>query len=217
VAETIKEVHASVSEARAKHALSVVGSAKRLQFQQLIWTKGEAGLTPAATYTETAAPVPGVPAAELENEAVMNTLKRYPNLFKIVMPLKSDELGVLLENHPNQALVGSLIDGVRHGFWPYADTSPLTLQDNGVVEHNFHFDEPTLDFLRSQRDLEISLDRYSHTFGHDLLPGMVCQPIFAIPKPGSQNLRLINDHSAGSKSLNSLILAEGGFLKLDTL
>jgi len=46
---------------------------------------------------------------------------------------------------------------------------------------------------------------------------MTCQPVFAVPKPGSQKLRLINDHSAGNKSLNSLIPSEGGFIKLDTL
>jgi len=46
---------------------------------------------------------------------------------------------------------------------------------------------------------------------------MTCQPIFAVPKPGSKKFRLINDHSAGEKSLNSLIPSEGGFVKLDML
>jgi hypothetical protein len=46
---------------------------------------------------------------------------------------------------------------------------------------------------------------------------MVSQPIFAVPKQGTDKLRLINDHSAGNKSLNSLIPAEGGFMRLDTL
>lgn len=46
---------------------------------------------------------------------------------------------------------------------------------------------------------------------------MVAQPIFAIPKWGTDKLRLINDHSAGEKSLNSLIPADGGFMQLDTL
>src|SRR5258708_36453257 len=46
---------------------------------------------------------------------------------------------------------------------------------------------------------------------------MMVQPIFMAPKKGMLKLRLINDHSAGSKSLNSLIPAEGGFVKLNTL
>jgi hypothetical protein len=30
-------------------------------------------------------------------------------------------------------------------------------------------------------------------------------PIYAVPKPGSTDLRLVNDHSAGAYSLNSMI------------
>ena len=46
---------------------------------------------------------------------------------------------------------------------------------------------------------------------------MTAQPIFTTPKKGSAKLHLVNDHSAGTNSLNSLIPAEGGFVKLDTL
>src|SRR5260370_37655096 len=46
---------------------------------------------------------------------------------------------------------------------------------------------------------------------------MVAQPIFTVPKKGSTKLCLVNDHSAGMTLLNSLILAEGGFMKLDNL
>jgi hypothetical protein len=70
----------------------------------------------------------------------------------------------------------------------------------------------------TQRDVEVSLGRYSSLLVVNLLlPGMTCQPIFAVPKPGSSKFRLINDHSAGENSLNSLIPSEGGFVKLDTL
>ncbi len=46
---------------------------------------------------------------------------------------------------------------------------------------------------------------------------MIAQPIFTIPKKGSSKLQLVNDHSARGLSLNSLIPAEGGFIKLDNL
>ena len=39
----------------------------------------------------------------------------------------------------------------------------------------------------------------------DLLPGMYSTPIHAVPKPRSEKLRLVNDHSAGPFSLNSMI------------
>src|SRR5260370_30058861 len=45
---------------------------------------------------------------------------------------------------------------------------------------------------------------------------MVAQPIFTMPKKGSTKLHLVNDHSAGTTLLNSLILAEG-FVKLNNL
>ena len=59
--------------------------------------------------------------------------------------------------------------------------------------------------------------QYSESFGPELLPGMVAQLMFTIPKKGSAKLCLVNDHSAGANSLNSLIPTEGGFVILDNL
>ena len=72
-------------------------------------------------------------------------------------------------------------------------------------------------FLKSQHDTEILLGQYSQTFGDKLLPGMVMQPIFTVPKKGWAKLQLVNDHSTGLKSLNSLIPMEGSFVILDNL
>jgi hypothetical protein len=63
-------------------------------------------------------------------------------------------------------------------------------------------------FLRAQRDTEIEAGRYSESFGPGLLPGMYSTPIHAMPKPRSEKLRLVNDHSAGPFSLNSMIARE---------
>src|SRR5882724_9772461 len=46
---------------------------------------------------------------------------------------------------------------------------------------------------------------------------MFSPPIDAIPKPHSDKLRLINDHSAGIHSLNSWIKKEDGSVQLDNL
>ncbi len=78
-------------------------------------------------------------------------------------------------------------------------------------------DEESLVFLRSQCNSEILLGQYLQSFGPELLPGMVTQPIFTVLKKGSTKLHLVNDHSVGLKSLNSLILTEGGFVVLDNL
>ena len=78
-------------------------------------------------------------------------------------------------------------------------------------------DDKSLSFLESQCDIEISAGHYSLSFGPKLLPGMVAQPIFTVPKKGSAKLRLVNDHSMGLKSLNSLIPTKGSFVVLDNL
>ena len=155
VGETIHEVRASILEGRAKRsAIDGVESVKKPQFQRLMWSRGEAGVTPAVSYTETAAPVSGVPDFELKNEVVTDTINKYPELFKIMTPLKADELEKLFTTHPNRPLVTSLVAGIRHGFWPYADTSS---ENGGAVKHSHQFDEVTIAFLHSQRDAEMSL------------------------------------------------------------
>src|SRR5258706_4586614 len=58
---------------------------------------------------------------------------------------------------------------------------------------------------------------YSKSFGVSLLAGMTAQPVFTVPKKGLSKLCLVNDHSAGMLSLNSLIPADGGFVKLDNI
>jgi hypothetical protein len=45
----------------------------------------------------------------------------------------------------------------------------------------------------------------SESFGEDLLPGMYCMPQYVIPKPHAGGWRLVNDLSAGSFSLNSMV------------
>ena len=78
-------------------------------------------------------------------------------------------------------------------------------------------DEATLAFLQAQQDTEISSGRFSASFGPKLLPGMIAQPVFSVPKPGSAKFRLVNDHTAGIHSLNSAIPTHEGTFQLDNL
>ncbi len=113
-----------------------------------------------------------------------------------------------------------MCQGLRSGFWPFADTkNPESLPQGCVTwSHGLPtLDVESLSFLRSQRNAEILASHYSLSFGPKLLPGMVAQPIFTVPKKGSVKLWLVNDHSVGLKSLNSLIPTEGGFVVLDNL
>src|SRR5258705_10035734 len=106
--------------------------------------------------------------------------------------------------------------GLHGGFWPFANMENPVLQPLGTVDQhsglpNLH--DESLAFLQHQRDQEMASDCYSKLFGVSLLVGMTVQP----PKKGSSKLHLVNDHSTGTLSLNSLIPADGGFVKLDNI
>ena len=60
-------------------------------------------------------------------------------------------------------------------------------------------------FLCDQHDHEIFKEFFSEAFGKQLLPGMYCMPVFAIPKPHSTDLQMVTHQSAGNHSLNSMI------------
>ena len=184
------------------------------------FSAGKVGRSLSVTYTETAFPVPAVPWSDLQYKDISDTIAKYPHLFKVVTPVHVEELEHILSQHPNCTLVKSICDGFCNGFWLFADTEDPGRQPVGAVMRKSglpDLDDKSINFLRRQRNLEIELNHYLEGFGGHLLPGMTVQPIFMAPKKGSLKLQLINDHSMGSKSLNSLIPAEGGFVKLNTL
>ena len=55
------------------------------------------------------------------------------------------------------------------------------------------------------KTVELTKDQFSPSFGQDLLLGMYCMPIYAVPKPSSSKLHLVTDQSCGKFSLNSMI------------
>ena len=71
-------------------------------------------------------------------------------------------------------------------------------------------DDVMQEFLKNQHDVEMGFERFSKSFGPELLLGMVVQPCFAVPKPGLLKFCLVNDHTAGQSSLNAAILLEDG-------
>lgn len=52
---------------------------------------------------------------------------------------------------------------------------------------------------------EVDVGRYSPAFGSDLLPGVYSMPIPAVPKPGSDKLCLVTNHSASDYAPNNMI------------
>ena len=88
----------------------------------LLWEKGENEIGPTVMYSLTAKPLPQPPATALDNEIRKGTIHDHPDLFKIMCNIDVDTLENLLSDHPNQPFVRLVLTGLRHGFWPFADT-----------------------------------------------------------------------------------------------
>jgi len=136
---------------------------------------------------------------------VCRMITKYPELFKIVTPIKIPALAYLLRSHPNRPFVDLVLNGLRDGFWPWAsmvmEGYPVTLDEPKVMCLTPEKEE----FLQKQLKHEEELERVLPEFGEDLLPGMYCMPTYLVPKPQSVGWRLVNDLSAGPFSLNSMV------------
>ena len=58
-------------------------------------------------------------------------------------------------------------------------------------------------FVEQYAQDEIAVECYSESFGPDLLSDMISMPVYAVPKPHTNKLCLINNHSSGQHSLNN--------------
>jgi hypothetical protein len=159
-------------------------------------------------WTLTAEPLEGPPPPALADELVTKTISENPHLFKIVTPIRVNIFEAYLTSHPNQKFVQSVCRGLREGFWPWAVTPSPGYPTTNDESKPTPIDERKADFLRMQRDVEVTKERFSPPFKHDLLPGMYCMLIYAVPKPHSTDLRLVTDQSYGKHSLNSMIQHE---------
>jgi hypothetical protein len=170
-----------------------------------IWNNRSHPQSPTAIWTESALPLPRPSEREFQNLAALRTISKNPGLFFISTCINIDKFESLLVDHPNPQFVKSVCQGLREGFWPFADTHfgewPLSF-DNSFRPLK---SEAEAKFVKSQIDKEVKLGRYSEAFGPDLLPGMYSMPVHAVPKPGTNKFRLVTDHSAGPYALNSMI------------
>ena len=64
------------------------------------------------------------------------------------------------------------------------------------------------DFLEEQVQTEIAAECFLELFGMELLLGVYSLPVHAIPKPDSNTMHLVMDHSSGDFSPNSMIVQE---------
>lgn len=170
-----------------------------------LWDEGCVPKMTVAEWTHTAHPLPSLPAYELQNEPACKTVLERPDLFVIVTPIKVEVLESLLNSHPNRPFVESVLNGLREGFWPWANT----MLPGYLLTHDesrpLVLSEEKKDFVANQLKHERDLGRVTSDFGETLLPGMDCMPHYVVPKPHSTNWRLVNDLSAGPYSLNGMV------------
>ena len=178
--------------------------------RRTMWADPEVSsfISPTVCSTLTDDPLPRPPPEEFDNHDAVSTIECNPHLFRITTPIKVDRFEELIVGYPNRPFVESVCTSLRDGFWPWAHTQ----RESYPVMWDFSDRPPKTEheagFLRDQRDLEIAAGRYSEGFGSELLPGMYSTPVHAVPKPHSEKLRLVNDHSAGTFPLNSMIARE---------
>jgi hypothetical protein len=185
--------------------------------REYVWADYETQDITTALSSETAPPMPEPPANELFNGEKWSVIRTHPHLFHITTPIHVDRFRELLSTHPNRPLVESMARGLKVGFWPWATTENSqapSIVNNAKLQK---IKDPThLQFINEQRDEEIRLGRFSCAFDA-LLPGMTTIPLWVVPKPHSDKLRLVVDHSAGDYSPNSYIPSEEASVHLDTL
>jgi hypothetical protein len=170
-----------------------------------VWDPNEKHTLTTAEWTETAKPLPRPSPEQLMHPVVRETIEKNPELFKIVTPVKIEVFEDLLRDHPNRPFVKSVCDGFKYGFWPWADIWKADYPETLDLSLTVQADADREKFFHDQAAVELAKERYSPSLGSTLLPGMYCMPIYAVPKPHSDKLRLVNDHSASSHSLNSMI------------
>ena len=123
-----------------------------------------------------------------------------------------DKFEALLEDHPNQPFVQSVMQGLREGFWLF-DEGDWKNEQNELSD-NFASLPEDLAAIRSFRDKELQADRWTSPLPiSTLLPGIKFSPMFVVwqhDKP-----RVVTDHS--SSGLNNGIPRSEGHVLYDDM
>ena len=182
---------------------------KRLKCaRKYLWKINEEELGPTAGYSLTTKPLT-CPSPVAENNWVRQAMiMDWLDLFKIVCKIDIDTFEKLLTHHPNHTFVDSVLVWLHEGFWPFADMTkegyPKSWDGSWCLPKTIK----EWDFLEEQVWTEIATEHFLESFGMELLPGMCSPPVHAIPKPDSDTMQLIVDHSSGDFCPNLMIVQE---------
>ena len=116
-----------IPQARSRHSHPSLRWERRHRFvREYVWTSNEKQGVLMALFSETASPLPRPPENELSSLEKWEIICTHSHLFRITTPIRADRLHDLLSKHPNQLLVESVDEGLKHGFWPWAVTKNST-------------------------------------------------------------------------------------------
>jgi len=126
--------------------------------RDFVWSDVDSRDLTTALISEAVPPVPHPPQNELLSKEKWNVIKTCPHLFRITTPINVNRFHELLTSHPNRALVESVCEGLRTGFWPWAVTEGSdapSVVGNAILQKVKN--QGHLDFMREQQDEEIRL------------------------------------------------------------
>ena len=114
-----------------------------------IWGATTDNISPVSRYSLFAEPLPHPPLSKLNNIDANKTIHKNPNLFKMICNINVKRFTELLEDHPNQPFVKSVIVGLTEGFWPWAEPQDGYPVTHDKPQHPLRNDQEC-DFLISQ-------------------------------------------------------------------
>ena len=176
--------------------------------RKYLWKVSDEELGLTTWYSLTTKPLPR-PSPMVESDPVRQaTTSNHPDLFKIICKIDVNTFEWLLTHHPNWGFIDSVIVGLHEGFWPFADMMKEGYPKSWDGSWHLLKSEKERDFLEEQVWTEIAAEHFLELFGIELLLGMYSPPVHAVPKPDSDMMRLVVDHSIGDFSPNSIIVWE---------
>ncbi|KAJ3737623.1 hypothetical protein DFJ43DRAFT_968916, partial [Lentinula guzmanii] len=166
---------------------------------------------PTVLFSEKADPLPSPPKQVLSDPETQLALSHHSNFIKIQTPYNVDKLSTLLLLHPNRPFVESVLNGLKHGFWPCHSGE---WKDKSEFFDNYPLQPPDEDALKLYRDKEVEAGRWSPPISK-LSPGMKLSPMFVVWQGETNKARVVTDQSASG--LNDGVSKEDAHVRYDDM
>jgi hypothetical protein len=202
----------SLSTPLLKRRASVTLDSPRFR-RGFVWSNDSIDhISPSALYTETAPPLPSPPHHLLDDPVIQESIRSLGDAIKIETPFNVDKFELLLQDHPNQPFVRSVMKGLHEGFWPFDEGEWKVELEEVTPDYQSNSDDA--EAIRAFRDREIAAGRWSDPLDStELLPGMKISPMFVVWQ--NEKPRVVTDHARSG--INDGIPHAEGKVKYDDM